>query len=103
VKTNSMHDLAERAQLKTALIPGSTQNMSNYAAVFDATGKSADPTGALRDKANAALACFNGTVCGRNAPGYNGSETVREALAQCGWWAPKTGLARARACYGTLV
>ena len=92
-----MHDLAARVQLKTKLVSGSTQNMSNYAAaVFDATGKSADPTGALRDKANAALACFNGTVCGRNAPGYNGSETVREALAQCGW-APKTGLARARA------
>jgi hypothetical protein len=65
--------------------------MSNYAAVFDAAGKSADPTGALRKKANAALDCFNSTVCGKNAPGYNSSVTLREALAQCGW-SPKTEL-----------
>jgi hypothetical protein len=61
VLENPVHALARRANLSLAYIPGSSQNMSNYAAVFDAEGKNADPDGALRRRANDAYDCLNAT------------------------------------------
>ena len=90
--TNPVHDLAVRMGMKRTLIPGSTQNMSNYAKVFGVNGTDADPTGALRDAANAALDCVNATarpLTDDDDAGYGNKVTTREAMSACGW-NPKT-------------
>jgi monoamine oxidase len=85
VHTNPVLELAKQEGLRTTLIPGATDgNMSNYFAVFDEHGHAADPTGALRRKANAALACLN-----KKGPDAKSKTTVRDGLEACGW-SPKT-------------
>jgi hypothetical protein len=83
VRTNPILDLALRAKLDVVLIPGSTQNLSNYAKVFGPRGADADADGALRNRAKAALDCVNAT--GHKAPGYDYNATLRQALTDCGW------------------
>jgi polyamine oxidase len=80
VRFNPMQLLAEKYKLHTTLIHGSTQNMSNYAAVYDADGVRADLDGSLRARANAAYDCLNVT-----AQSAGTALSVREALAGCGW------------------
>ena len=82
VVTNPMLDLQLRANLKTAKIWGSSQNMSNYAKVFGVGGVDADPDAKLRDRANRALDCVNATAFNGK---YNDSVTTRQAMAACGW------------------
>jgi len=81
VLTNPVFDLAQKEGLKTVRIPGACDgNMSNYFTVFDSKGKNADANGAIRRKANAALACLN------KAGGKAGNvESVRQGLQKCGW------------------
>ena len=86
VATNPMYDLQLKAGLKTAKIWGSSQNMSNYAAVFGVDGTNADPDAVLRDRANRALDCVNTTAF---KGGYDKYVTVRQAMTACGW-TPKT-------------
>jgi len=81
VLTNPVLDLAKQEGLRTVRIPGAADgNMSNYFAVLDENGQNADPTGTLRRKANAALACLN-----KAGPKANNKESVREGLHRCGW------------------
>ena len=78
VPENPVHVLAREANLSMVLIPGSSQNMSNYAAVLDVNGVDADPAGQLRTRANQAYDCVNTTT-------WNHSESFRDALTVCGW------------------
>lgn len=106
---NPVIELAKQEGLQTVLIPGATDgNMSNYFAVFDENGEDADPTGELRQRANAALACLN-----KAGPKAKDSESVRTGLTKCGWtpstsaeWAMDWALAAdesgVRAPYGAL-
>ena len=84
VRHNPMQVLAMRHGLRTTRIPGSTQNMSNYRAVYDALGRQVDRNGTLRARANAAYDCLNATAqhLSRKAGVH---VTVRDALTACGW------------------
>jgi monoamine oxidase len=84
VKEHPMLVLANKVGVKLTYIYGSSQNMSNYGAVYDTNGVNADPDGALRRKANQAYDCLN-----TSAPKAPIDETVREAMQKCGW-DPKT-------------
>ena len=53
--------ISELDGLPTVSIPGSTQNMSNYFAVFENNGNHADPSGTMRLRATAAYDCINAT------------------------------------------
>jgi len=77
-----VHKLALQEDLRMAFIPGGADgNMSNYAAIFDPEHHNADPDGALRHRATAAIDCLNST----KAQGAN----ARTRLESCGWF-PKT-------------
>ena len=78
--------IADSIGLKTAWVPGSTQNMSNYKHVYTSDGKEGDADGSIRRAANAAYACI-----GKAASKGKGDPTVREALKTCGW-EPKTSV-----------
>jgi len=80
--------LAEKMGLKTAFVPGSTQNMSNYKKVFTPDGAEADIDGKIRQAATAAYACIG------KAAKHKGNPTVREALSTCGW-NPQTNIEKA--------
>lgn len=81
VLENPVLTLAKEQGLKTAYIQGATDgNMSNYYKVYDEFGNDADPSGELRDAANAALACLN-----RTAAAASNTKSVRDGLTACGW------------------
>jgi len=83
---NPVHKLAVQEGLRTIRIPGSADgNMSNYYAVFDPSGRSADPDGSLRRRANMVLDCLNRSAMHDD----NVSNSVRERLNTCGW-SPRT-------------
>ena len=82
VALNPMDVLATKYKLNTTRIVGSTQNMSNYFAVYDSNGERADASGDLRRRASEVYdGCANETCAA--AGGSN--LTFREALQQCGW------------------
>lgn len=83
-----VYSLAKEIGLKTAFVPGSTQNQSNYNHIYSADGKDCDADGKIRKAANAALACIT------KKSGKGKDVTVRQALTDCGW-VPKTACERA--------
>jgi len=66
------------------LIPGGTQNQSNFWAVYDSNGKPADLDGRIRRQSNAAYICIN-----RTSTHIEKDINMRDALIKCGW-EPKT-------------
>lgn len=66
------------------LIPGGTQNQSNYRSVYDRNGRSVDGDGNIRRKANAVMDCMNKT-----ASHAKPDLTLRQAAIDCDW-NPKT-------------
>jgi len=74
----------EGGKFHLQLIPGGTQNMSNYWRVYDKTGNRADADGHIRDAAFKAQDCIN-----RTASHGGKDKTLRQALIDC-HWEPKT-------------
>lgn len=74
----------ETGKFKLTLIPGGTQNMSNYIAVYDNNGSRVDLDGSIRKHANDVYDCMN-----RSARHGGKDVTIREAATKCGW-NPKT-------------
>jgi len=72
--------LRKKGTFNLTLIPGGTQNMSNYWRVYDSNGKRADADGKIRKRAEEAFKCTNYT---------DWDITLREGLIKCGW-EPKT-------------
>jgi predicted NAD/FAD-dependent oxidoreductase len=64
----------------TARVRGSTQNMPNYRAVYDAQMSPVDPDGSLRAHANAVVDCMNATAMTQKK-----DVSAADALAACGW------------------
>lgn len=84
---------AQEYGLKTAFVPGSTQNMTNYGHIYTPEGiaKDCDHDGSIRKHANKAYSCLNKLA---KKGKENDSETLRQALVKCGW-EPKTSCERA--------
>ena len=110
-----MHRLARLEKLAMVDIPGSTQNMSNYARVFGPDGEPGDEDGTVRARANAAYDCANQTAVNmshdalslrharRRCAALASAESEqccaqccarapgRDAMTKCGW-APQTAI-----------
>jgi len=79
-KLNPVYQQAMKQKFSMTLIPGSTQNQSNYQRVYDSNGTEVDVDGSLRRKANHFLDCLNHTAS------HSGKDmTVRDGLIKCGW------------------
>eukprot|EP00746_Dinoflagellata_sp_MGD_P010152 gnl/MRDRNA2_/MRDRNA2_120884_c0_seq1.p1 gnl/MRDRNA2_/MRDRNA2_120884_c0~~gnl/MRDRNA2_/MRDRNA2_120884_c0_seq1.p1 ORF type:complete len:550 (-),score=89.79 gnl/MRDRNA2_/MRDRNA2_120884_c0_seq1:103-1539(-) len=79
---NPVFTLAKKEGIQMVRIPGSSNNMSNYYAVYDTKGVSADPVGALRHWANSVYDCLNHTASTLSSRKL---WNAREGLKKCGW------------------